>query len=188
MKLLTAVTATMVACVGLMPVPVGAEGQAPQAPLPFPPDARYAYVDPTRVFAESADGQAANQRLQQLLQQKQQELAGRQQQLQASQQQLQQNASVMSPEAQLALQREIERLGLEVQRMTQDAEAELAQLEQELQLAFQIKFNPALNQVATSRRLHFVFNAVAGALVWADPALDISAEVIREIDRASGGE
>jgi Skp family chaperone for outer membrane proteins len=187
MRLLSGFAAALVAGVCVMPASVEA-GQAPQARLPFPPDARYAYVDPTRVFAESADGRAASQQLQRLVEQKQLEISGRQQALQASQQQLQQNASVMSPEAQLALQQQINDLNLEIQRMTEDAQAELAQLEQQLQLAFQTKFNPALNQVATSRRLHFVFNAVAGALVWADPALDISADVIQEIDRASGGE
>jgi outer membrane protein len=186
MRLLIGVAAAMVACVGVMPVSVGAEEQAPQARLPFPPGARYAYVDPVRVFAESRDGQAANQQLQQLVQQKQQELGGRQQELQASQQQLQQNASVMSPEAQLALQQEINRIGLEVERMTQDAEAELAQLEQQLQLAFQTKFTPAVNQVATSKGLHLVFNAGAGGLVWAEPGLDISADVVEELNRAGG--
>jgi Skp family chaperone for outer membrane proteins len=179
------VAATIVVCAGMMPVSAGAEEQAP-ARLPFPSDARYAYVDPVRVFAESRDGQTANQQLQQLVQQKQQELGGRQQELQASQQQLQQNASVMSPEAQLALQQEINRIGLEVERMTQDAEAELAQLEQQLQLAFQTKFTPAVNQVATSMGLHLVFNASAGGLFWAEPALDISADVVAELNRAGG--
>ena len=187
MRLLTGVAAAMVACVGLMPASAGAE-QAPQAPLPFPPDARFAFVDLGRVAAESADGRVANQQLQQLVQQKQQELAGRQQELQASQLKLQQNASVMSPQAQLQLQQEIERLGLEIQRMTQDAEAEVAQLDQQLQLAFQDKLIPALNQVATSRRLHFVFNLGAGALAWWNPAIDITADVIQELDRTSGGE
>ena len=187
MRLLTGVAAAVVAGVCVMPVSVGAE-QAPQARLPFPADARYAYVDLARIAAESADGRAANQQLQQLVQQKQQELAGRQQELAASQQKLQQNASVMSPQAQLQLQQEIERLGLEVQRMTQDAEAEVAQLDQQLQLAFQDRLIPAINQVATSRRLHFVFNAGTGIFAWADPALDVSVEVIQELDRTSGGE
>ena len=102
MKLLIGVAAAVAAGVGVMPVSVGAEGQAP-ARLPFPPDAKYAYVDLARVAAESAEGQVANQQLQQLIGQRNQEIAGRQQELQASQQKLQQNASVMSPEAQLAL-------------------------------------------------------------------------------------
>lgn len=188
MRLLTGIVAAVVACVGLAPAVVGAGQQAPQARLPFPPDARFAYVDLARIAAESADGRAANQQLQQLIEQKNQEIAGRQQELQASQQKLQQNASVMSPEAQLALQQEIERLGLEVQRMQQDAEAEVAQLDQQLQLAFQNKLIPAINQVATSKRLQFVFNAGAGMFAWADPALDISVDVVQELDRAAGGE
>ncbi len=187
MRLLTGVAAALVAGVCMMPVSVGA-GQAPQARLPFPADARWAYVDLARIAAESVEGRAANQQLQLLVQQKQQQLAGRQQELAASQQKLQQNASVMSAQAQLQLQQEIERLGLEVQRMTQDAEAEVAQLDQQLQLAFQDKLIPAINQVATSRRLQFVFNAQTGIFAWADPALDISVDVIQELDRASGGD
>ncbi len=188
MRLLSAVAAAMVASVAMMPVSVGAEEQAPQARLPFPADARYAYVDLARIAAESAEGRAANQQLQQLVQQKQQELAGRQQALQTRQQQLQQNASVMSAAAQLAEQQEIQRLDLELQRLSQDADAELQQLDQQLQLAFQNRLFPALNQVATSRRLHFILNANTGIFAWADPALDVSADVIQELDRASGGE
>ena len=187
MRLLSAVAAAVVASVAMMPVSVGAE-QAPQARLPFPADARWAYVDLARIAAESAEGRVANQQLQQLVQQKQQELAGRQQALATRQQQLQQNASVMSAAAQLAEQQEIERLALEVQRLTQDAEAEVQQLDQQLQLQFQNRLIPAINQVATSRRLSFVFNAGTGIFAWADPALDISADVIQELDRASGGE
>ena len=187
MRLLSAVAAAVVAGVFVMPASVGA-GQAPQARLPFPADARYAYVDLARIAAESTAGRAANQQLQQLMQQKQQELVGRQQALQTRQQQLQQNASVMSPEAQLAEQQEIQRLGLELDRLTQDADAELQQLDQQLQLQFQNSLIPAINQVATSRRLHFVFNAAAGMFAWADPALDISADVIQELNRTSGGE
>lgn len=188
MRLLSAVAAATVACVGLMPGAVGAEAQAPQARLPFPADARYAYVDLARIAAESAAGRAANQQLQTLMQQRQQDLVGRQQALQTRQQQLQQNASVMSPEAQLAEQQEIQRLDLELQRLTQDADAELQQLDQQLQLQFQNSLIPAINQVATQRRLHFVFNAATGIFAWADPALDISTDVIQELDRASGGE
>ncbi len=185
MKLLTGVAAAMVACVGVIPVSVGAEEQAP-ARLPFPPDARYAYVDLARIAAESAEGRAANQQVQQLSEQRVQAIQGRQQELQASQLKLQQNASVMSPEAQLALQQEINRIGLEVERMSQDAEAELAQLQQTLQLAFQNRLIPAINQVATSKGLRFIFNAGEGGLIWADPALDISADVVQELDRAGG--
>jgi outer membrane protein len=155
------------------------------ARLPFPPDATHAYVDLARVAAESIDGQAANQRVQALSAQKVQMLDGRTVELQASQEKLQQNANVMSAEAQLQLQREIERLSIDIQRMTQDAENEVAELQQTLQLEFQQKLVPAIDRVAASKGLRFIFSAGNGGLIWAAPAFDITADVVAELDKAS---
>ena len=135
--------------------------------------------------AESLDGQAANQRVQALSEQKVQVLEGRTVELQASQQQLQQNANVMSAEAQLQLQRDIERLSIDIQRMTQDAENEVAELQQTLQLEFQQKLVPAIDRVAASKGLRFIFSAGNGGLIWAAPAFDITADVVAELDKAS---
>ena len=157
----------------------------PPARLPFPPDATHAYIDLARVAAESLDGQAANQMVQALSEQKVQVLEGRTVELQASQQKLQQNANVMSAEAQLQLQREIERLSIDIQRMTQDAETEVAELQQTLQLEFQQKLAPAIDRVAASKGLRFVFSAGNGGLIWAAPAFDITADVVAELDKAS---
>ncbi len=155
------------------------------ARLPFPPDARHAYIDLGRVAAESIDGQAANQRVQVLSEQKVQVLEGRTVELQASQQKLQQNANVMSAEAQLQLQREIERLGIDIQRMTQDAETEVAELQQTLQFEFQQKLAPAIDRIAASKGLRFIFSAGDGGLIWAAPAFDITVDVVAELDKAS---
>jgi outer membrane protein len=157
----------------------------PPARLPFPPDATHAYIDLARVAAESLDGQAANQMVQALSEQKVQVLEGRTVELQASQEKLQQNANVMSAEAQLQLQREIERLSIDIQRMTQDAENEVAELQQTLQLEFQQKLVPAIDRVAASKGLRFIFSAGNGGLIWAAPAFDITADVVAELDKAS---
>lgn len=161
------------------------ETTPPPARLPFPADATNAYVDLARVAAESLDGLAANRRVQALSEQKVQVLEGRSVELQASQQKLQQNATVMSAEAQLQLQREIDRLSLEIQRMTQDADTELAELQQTVQLEFQQKLFPAIDRVAASKGLRLVFSAGEGGLIWAAPALDITVDVIAELDKAS---
>jgi Skp family chaperone for outer membrane proteins len=163
----------------LLPQPVPAPAR-----LPFPQDAKYAYIDLQRVANESRDGQLANQRVQELGEAKVKVLEGRNIELQASQQKLQQNANVMSAEAQLQLQREIERLSVEIQRLTQDAETEVGELQQTLQLEFQQKLVPAIDSVAARLGLHFVFSG-DGGLIWANPALDITADVVDELDRAS---
>ena len=135
--------------------------------------------------SESLDGQEANRRVQELSAQKLQVLEGRTVELQANQQKLQQNASVMSAEAQLQLQREIERMSREIQRMGEDADTELAELQQTVQFEFQQKLVPAIDRVAASKGLRLVFSAGDGGLVWATPALDITADVVAELDKAS---
>ena len=188
MRLLSVIAAMSVAFfVWMAPVPVEARGQdAPPARLPFPAGATQAYVDLARVASESADGQAANQQVQNLSAARISEIQARQTEIQANQTQLQQNAGVMSAEAQLNLQQQIERLGLEIQRMQQDAEAEIAQLQQTLQLEFQQKLIPAIDRVAQAKGLQFIFSAGDGGLIWANPALDISPDVVEELNRASG--
>ena len=197
MKLLSVVATMMVSLVALSAPAQVAAGQAqtpaaqppqstpPPAQLPFPPGATHAYVNLARVAAESVDGQAANQRVQTLSDQKVQVLEGRTVELQASQQKLQQNANVMSAEAQLQLQREIDRLTIDIQRMTQDAETEVTDLQQSLQLEFQEKIVPALERVAVNKGLRFIFSAGDGGLLWAAPELDVTADVIAELDTAS---
>ena len=49
---------------------------------------------------------------------------------------------------------------------------------------FQQRLEPVLQQVATDMGLQFVFNGPDAGLVWADAALDISAEVIKKLDSA----
>ena len=54
----------------------------------------------------------------------------------------------------------------------------------QLQQEFQQRLEPVLQQVATDMGLQFVFNGPDAGLVWADSALDISAEVIKKLDSA----
>ena len=190
MKLLSVVTTMVVSLVALSAPAQVAAGQPPQstpppAQLPFPPGATHAYINLGRVAAESIDGREANEQVQALSDQKVQVLEGRTVELQASQQKLQQNANVMSAEAQLQLQREIDRLSIDIQRMTQDAETEVAELQQTLQFEFQQKLVPAIDRVAASKGLQFIFSAGDGGLLWANPALDITGDVVEELNKAN---
>ena len=183
--------------------------QAATSAASFQAAAKYAYVDIQRVAGESADGQAANVKVQELSQQKVAEIDAKNAemqgqvdalnaQLQEQQTQLQQGQNVMSAEARLTLQREISRLQVEVQRTTQDSQAEMQrftqdaeaavqELQQELQLEFQKKLVPVIEQLAADKGLSFIFSAGEGGLIWADPALDITQELIDKLDQASAG-
>jgi outer membrane protein len=166
------------------PAPAAPAAQAPPAPKPFPQGAKVAYVVLQRIANESADGRVATTRIQALQQKKAAELNEKNKQLTAAQQRLEKEGAVMSPAVAAELQKTIEKLNVEVQRFTQDAQAEVQELQQTLQQEFQQRLEPVLQQVAADMELQFVFNGPDAGLVWADAALDISGEVIKKLDSA----
>ena len=159
----------------------------------------FAYIDIARIASESTEGQAANAKVQELSEQKvaeleatntevQERVNGMNQQLIEARQKLQQGQNVISVEAASSLQREISRLEVDIQRATQDSQAELqrmsqdaeaavTELQQSLQADFETKLVPAIDKLATEKGLSFIFNAAQG-LVWADPSLDLTQELI----------
>jgi outer membrane protein len=158
---------------------------APQTPpAPFPEGAKVAFVVLQRIANESAEGKTASGRIQALQQKKAAELAEKQKQLQGIQAKVEKEASVMSATAQADLAKQAEKLNTDIQRFTQDAQAELAELQQQLQQQFEARVTPVLEEVRKEKGLHFVFNAQESGLVAADPGLDITMDVIRKLDAA----
>ncbi len=155
------------------------------APRPFPEGVKYGFVNVQRIASESAEGKAATAQVQALNNKKVEELNAKNKQLQSSQQKLESGGSVMSPQALAQLQKEIERQQVDIQRFTEDAQQEVTQLQQQLQDEFQRKLTPVIQQVATERQLHMMFSVVDSGLVWGDPALDLTPEIIKRFD-ASG--
>ena len=156
----------------------------PPPPRPFPEGAKVAYVVLQRIANESADGRVATTRIQALQQKKAAELNNKQTQLAGLQAKLEKEGSVMSASAAADLQKQIEKINVEVQRFTQDAQAEVQELQQTLQGEFQQRLEPVLQAVAAEMGLQFIFNGPDAGLVFADVALDISAEIIKKLDSA----
>jgi outer membrane protein len=158
--------------------------QAP-APRPFPEGVKYGFVNVQRIANESAEGKAATSQVQALNNKKVEELNAKNKQLQAAQQKLESGGSVMSPTALAQLQKEIERQQIDIQRFTEDAQQEVTQLQQQLQEDFQRKLTPVIQQLATERQLHMMFSVADSGLVWGDPALDLTPEIIKRFDTAN---
>jgi len=161
--------------------------QAPppvQPPAPFPAGAKVAYFNPQAVFQNSADGKAAVSRVNALIQKKQTENADKAKLLQGNQQKLQTSGSVMNEAARTQLEKEIERQTKDAERFQQDAQAEINELQQEVQNEFVKKLSPIIEQLANEKGLHMVFNAVESGIAWAAPGLDLTADVIKKLDAA----
>ena len=155
---------------------------APPPEAPFPQGAKIAFVDFQRIAQESTEGKSSSAKIATLIQKKQTEGADKARQLQANQQKLQTSGGVMSETARAQLEKDIERQTVEGQRFQQDAQAEINELQTELQNDFQRKLIPLLEQVARDKGLQLLLSRGDAGLVWADPGLDLTSEVVKKLD------
>jgi outer membrane protein len=158
---------------------------AAQPPRPFPEGAKVAFINVQRIASESAEGKASTAKVQGLNDQKVAELTKRNTALQEAQKKLQQSGSVLSDAVRGQLEKDIEKLNVDIQRFTQDAQAEVRELQEGLQLEFQKKLAPVIEQVGREKGLQMIFSQFDAGLVWADSGLDITSEIIKKLDAAS---
>jgi outer membrane protein len=172
------------------PTPL-APGQKPAPPAPAPAvelkprfqdGMKYAYVNVQAVAAASVEGKVAAEKIKGLQEQKSRELQERNKALQSAQQKLEQGGSVLSDSARAQLQADIERQQRDLQRFTEDAQQDVQQLAEQVEGEFNRKLTPVIDKVAKQKGVHFVFNAAQSGLIWAEPGMDLTAEVIQAFD------
>jgi len=180
---------------GQKPAPPPATGQKPAPPAPAPAvelkprfqdGMKYAYVNVQMVAAGSVEGKVAAEKIKVLQEQKSRELQDRNKALQAAQQKLEQGGSVLSDSARAQLQADIERQQRDLQRFTEDAQQDVQQLAEQVEQEFNRKLTPVIDKVAKQKQVHFVFNAQQSGLIWAEPGMDLTAEVIQAFDGGGG--
>ena len=168
---------------------LGAQAFAQQPPVvaaaPAPPPLRMAFVDLQRVAAESTEGKAANAKVSALTQTKSGDITAKQKQLEGDQQKLQQGGAVLNDATRGQLQKEVDRLTVEIDRAQQDAQAEVQELQQQQLAAFQDKLRPVVEALVKELGVGLLFSAGDAGAIYIDPSLDITAEVIKRFDAAS---
>jgi Skp family chaperone for outer membrane proteins len=113
------------------------------------------------------------------------DLDGRQKALQTAQQKLEQGGALLSDSARAQQAKEIERMQVELQRATQDANQDVGEFTQELQLEFQQKLLPVIARVAAAKNLHFIFSIADSGVVYVDPGLNVTNDVVAALDAAA---
>ena len=91
----------------------------------------------------------------------------------------------MNETARVQLEKEIEKQTKDAERFQQDAQAEINELQQEVQNEFVKKLSPIVEAIALEKGLHLVLNAAESGLAWAVPGLDLTAEVVKKLDAAN---
>ena len=174
------------------PAPGAPATQKPPAPAapaaPAPPPARfqdglkYGYVNMQAIAQQSAEGKVLADKLKSAQDTKQRELQDKNKNLQAMQQKLDQGGSVLSEAARTQLASDIDRTQRDLQRASEDAQEELQKLAQQVEEDFTRKVLPIVDKVAKEKQVHFVFNAAQSGLIWADPGMDLTTEVIAALN------
>jgi outer membrane protein len=159
---------------------------APAAPAPpparFQDGMKYAYVNMQAIAQQSAEGKTLADKLKSAQDGKQRELQDKNKNLQAMQQKLDQGGSVLSEAARAQLVSDIDRTQRDLQRASEDAQEELQKLAQQVEEDFTRKVLPIVDRVAKEKQVHFVFNAAQSGLIWADPGMDLTTEVIAALN------
>ncbi|MGE3955318.1 MAG: OmpH family outer membrane protein [Vicinamibacterales bacterium] len=169
------------------PAPAAPAQAAPQPPTPFPVGAKVGFVNLQAIAQLSAEGKSAAAKVNALAQKKQTEAAEKAKALQANQQKLETSGSVMSEAARAQLQKDIDRQTLEGQRFEQDAQAELQELQQQLQQEFQTRLMPVLETLSKEKGLQVLFSAGDSGVIWAEPGIDLTLEAVARLDKAPAG-
>jgi len=167
--------------------------QAPPAAAPAAPakpaepkfldGVKYAFINIQRIAAESAEGRISSAKIEQLRTRRATELNDKNKQIEGLQ--AKQRSAVLGEDARVQIQKDIDKITKEIERLTQDAQGELQELQNELQTDFQRKVAPVIESVSRDKGLQMLFSQADSGLVWADPGLDLTLEVIRRLDAAT---
>jgi len=152
---------------------------------PAPRWATVAFFSAERVFGESTLGKRLIGELTVLRGKKSTEANERAKTVKAEREKLEVGASLLSDQARSQALKKIERFEIDMQRFLQDAQAEIEARQRELETEFQKQLAVAVERLAKARGVQLVFNRSESGLHWGDPALDISEELINQLNRPS---
>jgi outer membrane protein len=164
--------------------PAAAQPAAPKPPappVPFPQDAKYAFVDIQLIASNSSAGKEASKRLQALTEKKQSEIGDKNKQLQALTTKRDSSVGVMNETARAQLDKDIEKLQRDIQFSNSNAQAEVQDMQNELQGEFQKRLIPIIEELAKEKGLYMIFTAESG-FAYVHPGLNLSDEVIKRLD------
>ena len=145
---------------------------------------KLAFINLQRLANESAEGKIATAKVQALNQQKVNELNDKNKQLQADQQKLAQGGTVLNDAARALIQKDIDKLTVDIERFQQDASAEVTEFQAQLQNEFQLKLQPIVEAMVKEMGLSILFSIADAGVVYVEPELDITVQVMKRFDAA----
>jgi outer membrane protein len=149
------------------------------------PDAtKIGAINLSYVARTSKAGKAALARIEDVGRQRNAEVEIKAADLQRKQAELQKSAIGMTERSRADLQRTFEKARLDFDRLQQDAQKEIQDMQAQFDADFRAQLAPVIDEVSKEKGLQFVFGLEQAAIVWWSPAVDISEEVVKRLDAA----
>ena len=154
------------------------------ATLPAAAQSKVAVIDVQRVVAESDPGKEAIQKLKVVQDAKIQEGQTMQQELATLRDQINKQRFTVSEERLAEMTKELEDKNIAIRRFEDDAKRELDEARRRELGGLEEQILPIINQIGQDEGITVIFNKFQSGLVYADEAVDITDEVIRQFNTA----
>jgi outer membrane protein len=149
-------------------------------------DDKIGYVDLQRALEETNDGKAAKSKLKSDFDKKQKELDEKQEELKKMKDDLDKKSTLLKPDVLASEQKKFQDRFVELQSIYSRLQKDLAQKEQEATAGIFRKLQTVVGTIAEREKFAMVLEKNS-AVVWGQPSLDITNEVIRMYNAGSGG-
>jgi outer membrane protein len=143
------------------------------------------FVDMHRAVGEVADGRAAKAKLKKEYDLRQKELDEKQEEIKEMEADLKSRGDAMSEDAKKKAQDDMNEKVMEVSRLYQKLQKELAEKEQNALKGIFGRMSDIIRNIAETEGLTMVFEKSDSSLLYAQPSLDITNEVIRRYNAQS---
>lgn len=172
-----AVATCLMALIALVPA-TAARAQEASA------NARIGVVDTEKILLASATGKAALAQLKALQERLESEARGRQEEIKSLQGRVSSGPQSLPAGEFASLQKQLEEKTIALKRFQDDATRDLNRKRDEILAAIDQKVMPAINQLGKEKGYTLIFRKFESGLIYADEAIDITAEVIQRVDAA----
>lgn len=143
-------------------------------------------IDLQQILAESKAGKAAGKRLESKAENFKGKFQSEQKELQTLQEEIEKKSSVWSEEKRAEKVRELQKAGRDYKEKTSDASFELKQLQEKELTPILETLRGVVEQYGKKNGYAIIFEKVAG-VAYIDNGIDITSDIIRELDKKLDG-
>ena len=141
-------------------------------------------INSQEVLEKSVEGKKAITQLQAADKRFGDQIAQLDDQIKQLQNRLQAQRLTLTVEAAAGIQADIQKKQTDRQRAAEDATQQMQQLQGQIMNQIQTDLMPIIEQLRKDKGLDMIFDVTKGGMVYYNPAIDLSAEVIRRYDAA----